>query len=486
MPRKSVLGVTPAGSGGSGTTEPHGPKILVDTSFEQGNFTKFRSCQWENRNDNCQGYNGVDDYSATVVEFGGRPHVARFEVRDGDVPPFGGSERSEIAEPPLAEIFEGDEVWLAEDIYFPEDFPTPVADWHTITQLHPDNGTASPTVTLDVHTDDKIYLTNDEPTSEPLWTEIGDVVRGQWVRYLIHFKAATSSEDGWAEVYQDGVLVVPKHARATVLDGGAHYWKWGIYRHSNHTATSVVYFDNVKLSVYRAGGSTDQAPAYKAHSSAQSATATTAVSVPAPSTQPGETDYQLVALLISASSADVPITDPAGWVRRGNNIIQSPTAGPGTSRFVLYEIKPDATLAQRQATFSLTMTASRVWAAVRGVFTVPSGSTGRTVAVRDRVEPEGTASTEHFLPFVTTTAPNSLMIAFGGSDQYGGWYSSQTWPTTGLMSKRVSYTGSNTTDILSIVMADQVVPTATADMSGTLTTSSADEVGMFVVVVNGT
>lgn len=487
MSRRGTLLATVGGDTETGG-EPAGPTLLVNTSFAGGNFSEFRSCQWSNRNDNCQGYNGVDDYSATVVAFGGRPHAARFEVRDGDIPPFGGSERSEIAEWPNAEIFEGDEVWLGVDIYFPIDFPTPVADWHTITQLHPASGTASPTVTFDVHTDDKLWLTNDEPTSEPLWTEIGPVVRGQWVRYLLHFKAAVSSVDGWAEVYQDGVLVTPMHSRATVLDGDDHYWKLGIYRASSHTATSVVYFDNLKISIFRPGGGgpSGVAPTFRGFSVAESSSGSTTVSVPAPSTTPTATDYQLVALQISSSSADVPVTDPAGWVRRGNIIVQSPPGTSSTSRFVLYEIKPDATLAQRQATFALTLTAGRVWAAVRGCYTTPLGSTGRTVAVQSKAEAEGTASVTHTLPTVTTTTPNSLVIGFGGSDQVNSVSASQSWPSTGLMTQRVSYTGTNTTEIQSLTMADMVVPTPSSGVGGTFTTQSLDEVGLFVVVLNGT
>jgi polysaccharide lyase-like protein len=484
--RGSLLGTV--GTDADVSLEPAGPTVLVNTSFGGGNFVEARSCQWEGRDDSCQGYNGVDDYSATVVAFEGRPHVARFEVRDGDIPPFGGNERSEIAEWPNAEIFEGDEVWLGVDIYFPSDFPTPVTDWHIVTQLHPSSGTASPTLTLDVFADDSIYLGNDEPTSEPLHTEIGPIVRGAWTRYLVHFKAAVSSDDGWAEVFQNGTLVVPQHARATVLDGDDHYWKMGIYRANAHTATSVVYFDNLKISIFRpgSGGPGGQAPTYRGSITAQSSTGSTAVSIAAPSPQPELTDYQLVALQIAASSADVPITDPAGWVRRGNIIVQSSPSTSSNSRFVLYEIKPDATLTQRRAAFALTLTAGRVWAAIRGCWAVPTGSTGRTVAVASKAEAEGTASTSHSLPTVNTSQPNSLVIAFGGSDQSNLIASSQSWPSTGLMTQRVSYTGTNTTEIQSLTLADQVVTVPTNGVGGTFTTQSLDECGFFSVVLNGT
>lgn len=236
-----------------GHAEPAGSTVLIDTSFAGGNFTAWQSCQWLDRNDDCQTYDGVADYSATVVSADGRPHVGRFEVRDGDIPPFGGGERSEVAEWPSAEVLVGDEVWLALDVKFPVDFPATASHWFIITQLHPSSD-IGPTVTLSVFPDDKIYLTNnaaEAPAPELDETEIGDIVRGKWVRYLVHFKAATSSATGWGEVYQDGVLVLPSHPRATMADGTDHYLKFGIYRNPVHTATNVVYLDNIKVSIVR-------------------------------------------------------------------------------------------------------------------------------------------------------------------------------------------------------------------------------------------
>jgi hypothetical protein len=181
------------------------------------------------------------------VAVDGRPHVARFEVRNGDVPPFGGGERSEVAEIPDAEVFSGDEVWLALDVKFPSDFPSVLDNWFMITQLHP-SGDFSPTVTLSVFSDDSIYLTNNQPPGGGQdAVEIGPIVRGAWVRYLVHFMAGTTTGTGWGEVYQNGVLVVPQHARATLVDGNEHYWKFGIYRSTAHTLTNVVYLDNLRI-----------------------------------------------------------------------------------------------------------------------------------------------------------------------------------------------------------------------------------------------
>lgn len=231
---------------GIGSDEPHGITPIFSTSFETGDFTEFSSCQWTGRNDNCSTYDGASDYSATVVAIDGRPDVFRCEVRNGDVPPFGGGERSEIAEAPGAVVFDGDEVWFAVDIKFPSDFPT-ISDWMIVSQLHP-TGDLSPTVTLQLLGSDNIlYLTNDEPTSDPVNIEIGPIVKGSWVRYIVHFMAGTSTADGWAEVYQDGSLVVSQTPMATVADTSEHYWKWGTYRSAAETVTTVVYEDNIRI-----------------------------------------------------------------------------------------------------------------------------------------------------------------------------------------------------------------------------------------------
>ena len=316
------LGALNVAAVGTVVQEPHGDLPVFSTSFEPGDFTQFQSCQWTGRNDDCQDYDGTSDYSAQVVALDGRPHVARFEVRDGDVPPFGGGERSEVAEVPDTDIFVGDEVWFALDVKFPADFPTPVSIWHIIAQLHSNSDVASPTLTLTVHPDESLYLTNDEPTSELLSTEIGPIVRGQWVRYVVHFKAGLTSADGWAEVYQDGALTVAQHPRATVYNLDAHYWKWGIYRNPIHTATSIVYLDNLRIT-QALTGTTDgtalvtlPAPVVTA-TGTRTVRGTAAVGLPAPSVTgtgarvvPGTAEIELGALTVAATG-DQTVTGTA-------------------------------------------------------------------------------------------------------------------------------------------------------------------------------
>jgi len=75
-----------------------------------------------------KGYNGppsgyVPTYSAQVVNDAGKGKAARYEVRDGDTPPWGGGERSQVTADGSAEAYEGDTRWYALSTRFDPTFP---------------------------------------------------------------------------------------------------------------------------------------------------------------------------------------------------------------------------------------------------------------------------------------------------------------------------------------------------------------------------
>lgn len=225
------------------------------------------------------------------------------------------------------------------------------------------------------------------------------------------------------------------------------------------------------------------APAYKSHATGTVATGNTAVSVAAPSPTPDAGDYQFVGLLIASSSITLPATDPSGWVKQQDIVVTSDAAASGTSRVALYELSATATLAEKQGAFALTLSASRVWAAARGCYTLPAGSTGRTIAIAVLNEALGTGGTSHAVPGVTTTVPDSLVVVFGGSDQHSS-VGAQSWTGTGAFTQRVNLAGGNATERQAITFADKTVASPGA-VSDTFTTQTADEVGMFSIVLNG-
>ena len=232
--------------------EQQGPELLYETSFAAGNFTEFNSCQWTGRNDDCQAYDGTADYSATVVAAVGRPHVARFEVRDGDVPPFGGGERAEIAAPgPNGgadhAVYVGDERWFAFDMNLDASFPNPGGWGGVLWQMHPQSTTASPSLVLDIDPSGNLGLANHDP-SGALRTDLGPAAKGAWRRYVIHAKFSADEGVGFREMWIDGVQVEPLTMCKTMIPGDTYnYMKLGHYRDSPSTGTAIVYFDNLKV-----------------------------------------------------------------------------------------------------------------------------------------------------------------------------------------------------------------------------------------------
>lgn len=71
------------------TAPPPNPAARIFTGdFSSGNFKQWPIVQ--TRSYNSSGANYVPNYSAQIINEPGRGNVARFEVRNGDVPSFGG------------------------------------------------------------------------------------------------------------------------------------------------------------------------------------------------------------------------------------------------------------------------------------------------------------------------------------------------------------------------------------------------------------
>jgi hypothetical protein len=226
--------------------------MMFTETFASGAFTSWNSCQWTGRNDGCQTYNGSADYSATVVAVDGRPHVARFEVRDGDIPPFGGGERAEIAAPGPdggASLLTrpGDERWFAFDMKLDSTFPT-LSGWGGLVwQMHSNAAGKSPPLCLNIDASGNLALANND-SSGYLWTDLGPAVKGSWRRYVIHAKFSDDEAVGFREMWIDGARVVDLTFCRTMIPGDAHnYMKLGHYRDDTSTSTAIVYYDNIAI-----------------------------------------------------------------------------------------------------------------------------------------------------------------------------------------------------------------------------------------------
>jgi hypothetical protein len=191
------------------------------------------------------------------VRNGGLGHetAARFEVRDGDIPPFGGGERAEVTPgawyAPSAGAFvkEGDERWYSFSMKFDEGFQNPrhgPDSWFMVSQWFPQQGGA-PALTLQVTQDNYLEL-GGAGAAVPYRRKISPVKPGQWVDYVVHVKFSEDPNVGYAEVYENGKLVVEKHYRPTlVAGGGGAYYKQGVYRDVASTGTQVVWHDGLVI-----------------------------------------------------------------------------------------------------------------------------------------------------------------------------------------------------------------------------------------------
>ncbi|MBI5542396.1 MAG: heparin lyase I family protein, partial [Deltaproteobacteria bacterium] len=76
-----------------------------------------------------------------------------------------------------------------------------------------------------------------------LWTT-QPLQRGVWHDFVIHVKWSASASVGFVELWQDGVLVVPKTSAATLFSGQSNYLKLGLYRDEATSPTQVLFHDN--------------------------------------------------------------------------------------------------------------------------------------------------------------------------------------------------------------------------------------------------
>jgi hypothetical protein len=220
-----------------------GSDVVFTGDFETGDFSQWTQCQNRKFSDPCADYSG-NFYGARVVDEGARQgrYAARFEVRNGDDPSWGGGERSEVAAYDAGEVREGDERWYQFSLKFADDFPDVTGNFFIVMQWH--SGHGQPPMALEVDHDGRLLLKNNHTDNET--RVIGTIERGKWVDYVLHVKFSREKRHGWAEVYQDGELVVPRHARSS-MSSDHNYLKMGIYRAKSERSDAVLWVDAVRI-----------------------------------------------------------------------------------------------------------------------------------------------------------------------------------------------------------------------------------------------
>ncbi|MEJ2888093.1 polysaccharide lyase [Actinomycetospora aeridis] len=206
-----------------------GARELFVGDFETGDFSQWNTCQAKGFNGRCRNIGAGNDQMRIVSGADARQgrHAARFNIRPGDVPPFGGRERSEVqSNAEGAVVHEGDERWYQWSMKFPENFENPSGGWFIVLQWHSSSG--SPPLAINVDNDGRIRIGGDGLKSEPKrW--LGSVRRGEWVDYTLHVKFSRDRGTGFVEGWENGQQTVPRYNRASMKDD-ENYLKQGVYR----------------------------------------------------------------------------------------------------------------------------------------------------------------------------------------------------------------------------------------------------------------
>lgn len=252
----SPVGQTPPVNPGGGTTPPVGTGGGTTPPTFVGDYSTGDLSQWPGVQ--VKGYNGppssyVPTYSASIVNDSAKGKAARFEVRSGDVPPFGGGERAEVQGPNAAGGTEGQTMWYEFSTKFDPSFPQNHADlaWGVTNQFHSIDANGSPPVgwyvdqrngywSLTIHKQSSpgVYLQTFSIFDVPLGTDWHDV------KMEIHW--SSSDTDGFIRLWLNGVAQTfnngsqTYYVRTLVPGTAGVYYKEGMYR-GPMSAPDIVY-----------------------------------------------------------------------------------------------------------------------------------------------------------------------------------------------------------------------------------------------------
>lgn len=222
-------------AGVAGTqNRPHcpqlGDEVLFEATFEAG-FSGWYVQSLKGR-----------ATTRTVDPFEGR-RSARFEVRDGDVEPDTGSERSEVSGPTFNE---GEDLYIR-DAVLVSPSSTYTGPWQIIQQLHEEDWSGSPgmAVFLDSKRRLKIGAGDGSPT---FWTS-AKLRKDYWYDLIYRVKLSRKPSVGFVEVWLDGVRQSLRNgetrAHGKTIQGTQAYLKAGIYRSRSSRGTSIVEHDDI-------------------------------------------------------------------------------------------------------------------------------------------------------------------------------------------------------------------------------------------------
>jgi hypothetical protein len=238
---------------------------LFTGDYATGDFSQWPTVQTRDYNNSGKDY--VPTYSASIVQDKVKGNVARFEVRPGDVPPFGGGERSEVqGDYATAGGVEGQTRWYRFSTKFDPSFPLNHADLGgaVTNQWHANSSSGSPPVGWTVDKKNGYWSLTIEQQSAPgayLQTfSIFDTPLnvGQWHDVTMQINWSTSDDTGWVRLWLNGIRQTfvngadTYFVRTLIPGAAAVYYKEGIYRGPT-ASTDIVYHTGFQSADSEAG-----------------------------------------------------------------------------------------------------------------------------------------------------------------------------------------------------------------------------------------
>lgn len=191
------------------------------------------------------------------------------ELRPGDNP-GGYGERDELAMgnptgPGFPLFNEGDERWIAFQVYLPDDYPINASSWNDILQLKQLGGLGTPALSMGIEKGKftfKDSATNHEDSGATPVKWSGPATAEHWVKFVMHVKFSIDDSVGFVELFGDldgsgtkllmgqTFMHTMKELNGSAVPGHARI---GQYRDSAmHLGVSHIYFDGFTIATDRA------------------------------------------------------------------------------------------------------------------------------------------------------------------------------------------------------------------------------------------
>ncbi len=171
--------------------------------------------------------------------------AARFEVRDGDVEPDTGSERSEVSGPTFNE---GEDLYIRDAIRIPAG-NTYSAPWQIVQQLHEENWGGSPGIAVFLDNKPSLKLGAGDPP--PTYWQSATLENDRWYDLVYRVNLSQDAQSGFVEVWLDGVQQTLLNGQTRMygrtIQAPQTYIKAGIYRSKSSTGTSIIEHDTIVI-----------------------------------------------------------------------------------------------------------------------------------------------------------------------------------------------------------------------------------------------